>query len=291
MVAFDEVMARDYVRHSSRHAVLGDRMSLDDLQQSILDLRRAFPDAVTEITEVVGDDDRFGFRWRTTGRQAGTFLEVPATGRRVDVCGFTSCRFSGGLVVEEWVSYDARDLLEALGVSSLNVQTPANAVRVSADDLRAAHRNFITGVTVVTAADDTEQRGLLVNAFTSISLEPPLVLVCVAHDSASHGVLMRAGYFAVNVLAADQEEVAMRFASKLPDKFEGVNWTPGLGGAPVLDGSAAVFELVTRDRVSASTHTMFVGEVLAVSHHQTDALINHGGRFVSSGQLRPNTHA
>jgi flavin reductase (DIM6/NTAB) family NADH-FMN oxidoreductase RutF/predicted ester cyclase len=290
--ALAEVMDADYVRRSSRHAVLGDAMSLGELQQSILDLRRAFPDFVTEITEIVGDDQRFGFRWRGTGRQTGTFHELPPTGRSVDVCGFTSCRFNGDRVVEEWVSYDARDLIEALGVSSLSVNAPTDrALGVETDELRAAHRNFLTGVTVVTVAQGGEQRGLVVNAFTSVSLEPPLILVCIAHSSSSHALLMRAGHFAVNVLAGDQEAVALRFGSKVPDKFDGVAWTPGVGGAPVLDGAAAVFEVITRERVSASTHTMFVGEVVAVSHRKTDALIYHGGRFLTSGQLPLPAHA
>ena len=189
-------------------------------------------------------------------------------------------------MVEEWVSYDARDLIEALGVSSLRVGDPVGSgLGVETEELRAAHRNFLTGVTVVTAAQDGEQRGLVVNAFTSVSLEPPLLLVCVAHSSSSHPLLMRASHFAVNVLAGDQEALALRFGSKIPDKFAGVAWTPGVGGAPVLDGAAAVFEVITRERVSASTHTMFVGEVVAVSHRQTEALIYHGGRFLTSGQL------
>jgi steroid delta-isomerase-like uncharacterized protein len=286
VAALSEVMAPDYIRRSSRHAVAGDTMSLDDLQQSISDLRRAFPDFVTEITEIVGDDDRFGFRWHSTGHQTGAFHELPATGRSVDVSGFTSCRFEDGRVIEEWVSYDPRDLLEALGVSSLRLGEAAEpSPAVDLEQLRAAHRSFLTGVTVVTASERDDRRGLVVNAFTSVSLEPPLVLVCVAHTSSSHDLLMRASHFAVNVLAAHQKDLALRFASKVPDKFDGVKWTPGIDGAPVLDEAAAVFEVMTRERVSASTHTMFVGEVRGVAHRPTASLVYHGGEFRSSADL------
>ncbi|HET7776727.1 MAG TPA: flavin reductase family protein, partial [Azospira sp.] len=105
---------------------------------------------------------------------------------------------------------------------------------------RNALGGFATGVTVVTAmAADGSPVGLTISSFNSVSLEPPLVLWSLSANSPSLGVFETASHFTVNVLAADQDEISNRFASRLEDKFGGIAWQPGLGGAPVLGGLCA----------------------------------------------------
>ena len=99
------------------------------------------------------------------------------------------------------------------------------------------------------------------NSFTSVSLHPPLVLICVAHKAATHGPFASAASFAINILHEGQGDLSAHFASSHPNRFDGVAWSEGAGGAPVLAGSLAVLECETRERIEAGDHTIFVGEV------------------------------
>ncbi len=127
---------------------------------------------------------------------------------------------------------------------------------------RNALGGFATGVTVVTAmAAEGTPVGLTVSSFNSVSLEPPLVLWSLSANSPSLGIFESASHFAVNVLAANQEEVSNRFASRLEDKFDGVSWQPGLGGAPVLAGTCASFECANVVRHAGGDHLIFIGQV------------------------------
>lgn len=124
---------------------------------------------------------------------------------------------------------------------------------------------FPTGVAVVTAqAPGSAPRGLTVNAFCPVSLEPPLVLVCVDKDSNTLPALQVAGGFTVNFLAHSREQLAVRYASKLERKFEGVPWrrpqTPQ--GGPILHQDCAAYAVcVTRQALEAGDHWVFIGEV------------------------------
>jgi len=107
------------------------------------------------------------------------------------------------------------------------------------DAVRAFHRKFVTGVTIVTAMDGGAPRGLAVNAFSSISLSPALILVCVARTAATHDPLYRAERFAVNALAHDQAGLARQFGSRSRDKFDGIPGGPAPTAAPCSTVSAA----------------------------------------------------
>jgi flavin reductase (DIM6/NTAB) family NADH-FMN oxidoreductase RutF len=127
---------------------------------------------------------------------------------------------------------------------------------------RQALGNYPTGVTVVTTTDvDGTPRGLTANSFTSVSLDPALVLVCLGKSTASHPVFMAATHFAVNILADDQREVSGLFASKAPDKFAQAAWHTGVTGAPLIDGSVAWFDCTVHQRVDAGDHTILIGQV------------------------------
>lgn len=133
---------------------------------------------------------------------------------------------------------------------------------VDKDLFRQALGHFATGVTVVTTRDaDGKPQGLTVSAFSSLSLDPPLVLVCIGKNVTCYKAFAEGGVFAVNILSAEQELVSRRFASKEPDKFEGVAFRGGLDGAPVLDGAIANIECRIVNSVDGGDHTILVGQV------------------------------
>lgn len=123
--------------------------------------------------------------------------------------------------------------------------------------------HFATGVTVVTALDaERRPHGLTVNAFSSLSLVPPLVLVCIEKTSECHSILEVAGSFAVNLLREDQEDLSRRFALRGVSKFEGVSWRRGENGAPLLRDAMGYLECRTATHHDGGDHTIFIGEVL-----------------------------
>lgn len=167
------------------------------------------------------------------------------------------------------------------------MMTPSSTV--DAETIRDVHRQFVTGVTVVTTVDGDTPRGLAVNAFCSVSLEPPLVLVCVQATSATYPTLFRARHCAVNILAADQLPVLEVFAAKGTDKFATIDWYPGIHGSPIIDGSAASIEVEIGERLRAASHTVFIGRVVDARTRQTDPLIYRSGQFFAPSALTPLT--
>lgn len=148
--------------------------------------------------------------------------------------------------------------------------------------LRRALGGFATGVTVTTAlGPDGRPAGFTANSFTSVSLEPPLVLVCLGRGAASYPVFAEAGSFAVNVLSADQQEVARVFATRGADKFASVAWGPRETGAPVFRGVAAWFECRMRERIDAGDHVIVIGEVVGFGRGTAAPLVYCGGRFAA----------
>ena len=146
---------------------------------------------------------------------------------------------------------------------------------------------FATGVTIVTArAASGELVGLTANSFNSVSLEPPLVLWSLAQAAGSMPALSTGSHYAINILAADQKGLAERFAAKREGRWDGVAWTEGAGGSPLLAGAAATFECFNRSRYEEGDHVIFVGEVERCSHRAGAApLLFHGGRFYTEHPL------
>jgi flavin reductase (DIM6/NTAB) family NADH-FMN oxidoreductase RutF len=133
-------------------------------------------------------------------------------------------------------------------------------------EFRTALRCFAAGVTVVTTRDrEGCPSGLTASAFTSVSLDPPLVLVCVDHAATAHPAFRTHGWFAVNVLCREQEALSRRFALSGGDKFQGVPWHEGRTGLPLLDGALATIECQLVEGHEAGDHTIFIGRVEAVS--------------------------
>jgi flavin reductase (DIM6/NTAB) family NADH-FMN oxidoreductase RutF len=153
------------------------------------------------------------------------------------------------------------------------------------DIMKQVNRQFITGVTVVTAMDGDKPRGLAVNAFASISLEPPTVMVAVQHSSSTHDCLFCAGHLAINILSTDQLDVVNRFAVKSDDKFAELDWEPGPFGSPLIARSSAMMEVEIRERLQASTHTVFMCRVVHSEVSDRDAMIYSAGKFFDGGSL------
>jgi 3-hydroxy-9,10-secoandrosta-1,3,5(10)-triene-9,17-dione monooxygenase reductase component len=131
--------------------------------------------------------------------------------------------------------------------------------------LKQAMRVFPQGVTVVTTAAEGGLRGLTVSSFTSVSLEPPLVLFSIAKNSALHDTLKTSKSFAVNFLADDQKSVSDRFAgrTKAKDRFEGISYTAGETGSPIIKGVRAAIECSLWKTIDGGDHTIIIGEVVS----------------------------
>jgi flavin reductase (DIM6/NTAB) family NADH-FMN oxidoreductase RutF len=151
----------------------------------------------------------------------------------------------------------------------------------SSQEFRSALGMFATGVTIVTArSPDGQLIGLTANSFNSVSLAPPLVLWSLARAAASLSVFAAGSHYAINVLASDQMALAERFAAKGADRWAGVVFDEGVGGAPLLRDSAAVFECFNRSRYEEGDHVIFVGEVERCRWRaEATPLLFHGGRY------------
>jgi flavin reductase (DIM6/NTAB) family NADH-FMN oxidoreductase RutF len=163
----------------------------------------------------------------------------------------------------------------------MNALLRPGAPSFSSDEFRSALGSFATGVTIVTALDVNRQPiGLTANSFNSVSLSPPLVLWSLSRRAGSMPAFSSGSHYAINILAAEQHTLAERFASKDIDRFAGVPFRIGAGGAPVLEGSAAVFECFNRSQYEEGDHIIFVGEVEHCERREgASPLIFHGGRY------------
>ncbi len=147
--------------------------------------------------------------------------------------------------------------------------------------LRDALGCFASGVTIVTARGaDGVPVGLTANSFTSLSLDPPLLLVCIAHSSNSAPTLLEADHFAVNVLQIGQQPASNRFASRAEDRFSATAWSGGEGGVPVLDGSLGSFECKRHAVHEGGDHFILIGEVVrATFEPRRDPLLYFRGKY------------
>ena len=154
-------------------------------------------------------------------------------------------------------------------------------------EFRAALGMFATGVTIVTARSSTgELVGLTANSFNSVSMAPPLVLWSLARSATSMHAFSTGSHYAINILGADQQALALRFASRDTDRFVGVDFVDGVAGAPLLAGAAATFECFNRSRYEEGDHVIFVGEVERCTQRTgASPLLFHGGKFYTEHPL------
>jgi len=142
---------------------------------------------------------------------------------------------------------------------------PSDSHTTDRNAFRRTLGHFCTGVVVVTALDDGMPVGMTCQSFSSLSLDPPLVMFSPAHTSTTWPRIRRAGQFAVNILAASQEALCRTFAVSGADKFSAVTWRPGLTGAPLLDGSVAHIECRLESVTSGGDHDIVIGAPVAMA--------------------------
>lgn len=133
---------------------------------------------------------------------------------------------------------------------------------IDAGGFKKAMSRWASGVTVVTAEHNGVRHGITVSAFSSLSLDPPLVLICIGKSAPAHDTIRKGERFVVNLLAESQEALSNRFASKVDDRFEGVAVRTGNLGVPVIEGCLAAIECRLHETLPGGDHTIFVGEVV-----------------------------
>ena len=145
---------------------------------------------------------------------------------------------------------------------------------------REVFGRFATGVAVITCAGPGGCGGMTANALCSLSLDPLLALVCFENNARTLSIVRESGRFAVNVLSAQQEEVARVFASKIPEseKLEGVGHRYE-DGVPIIDGALSWVVCALRDLIAGGDHTIAIGEVTALGLGEGDPLLWYGGRY------------
>jgi flavin reductase (DIM6/NTAB) family NADH-FMN oxidoreductase RutF len=136
---------------------------------------------------------------------------------------------------------------------------------VSRDDLRRVLGRFATGVTIITVKSGQEVHGLTVNSFTSVSLDPPLILICIQKSATGHGYFSDGAGFVVNLLSRDQEELSNRFANSAlsaMERFKDLAYKKTDSSIPILDGNLGHLECKVANQIEAGDHTIFIGEVV-----------------------------
>ena len=147
---------------------------------------------------------------------------------------------------------------------------------------RNALSQFATGVTVITTRlDGGSFFGLTASSFNSVSLDPPLVLWSLSNKATSMPLFTGNSHYVINVLSADQAELADRFSRRIPNRFEGVEFELSATGLPIIKGVSAWFECHNRSRYPEGDHVIFVGEVERCDVSPQAPLVFHGGRFLS----------
>ncbi len=154
---------------------------------------------------------------------------------------------------------------------------------IDEEAFKKALRGWASGVTVVTSRSGDKVHGMTVSAFSSVSAEPPLVLVCANRASTTHGIIEEGGLFTVNILASHQQDVSNVFASSKHEdsRLQRVAWTEGETGAPLIDQALASLECRVASAHREGSHTIYIGRVEAV--HTTDAepLVYYQGSYRS----------
>lgn len=169
-------------------------------------------------------------------------------------------------------------------MSSLNptespLQTP------TAEAFRRACGRFATGVAIATTLDPAGTPcGLTINSFSSVSLDPPLILFCLDRTSQAVDAFSASSSFVINILDRSQRDLSQRFARRQEDRFDGLEWRRGLSGAPVLPHCLAVLECRRHAVLEGGDHLIFVGEVVSVDARDGDPLLYFAGRYRQLGE-------
>ena len=152
---------------------------------------------------------------------------------------------------------------------------------IDSQAFKEALRGWASGVTVVTTRADDQMHGMTVSAFSSVSADPPLVLVCANRSSITHQLIELGGVFAVNILGSEQSEISNVFASTAHEdaRLEFVSWSEGETGAPLIDGAVVSLECRVRSAHREGSHTIYVGQVEAVHIGEAEPLLYYQGGY------------
>jgi flavin reductase (DIM6/NTAB) family NADH-FMN oxidoreductase RutF len=151
---------------------------------------------------------------------------------------------------------------------------------ITSEQFRLACGRFATGVAIASVMDSEGMpHGLTVSSFTSVSLDPPLVLICLGHAVTSIDLFREARHFGINVLTEDQRELSERFAQKGHDRFDGLEWQRGETGVPLITGALAGMECAVRRRVTAGDHDVIIGEMVRACVHDGSPLIHFSSQY------------
>jgi len=152
--------------------------------------------------------------------------------------------------------------------------------RVAKDHFCRTCARFPTGVTILTVLDaEGVPHGMTASSFTSVSLDPPLVLVCVDHRATLMEQLRRCEHFGINILSEEQHELSTRFARRGEGRFNGIAWNAGHHGVPLIPGVLASFECGMHRLVDAGDHAILIGEVLRAEHQDGRPLVYFGSGY------------
>lgn len=158
--------------------------------------------------------------------------------------------------------------------------------------LRTAFSKFATGVTVITTrTPEGKMVGLTANSFSSVSLDPPMLLWSIGSGAPSFESFRQAGRFAVNVLSEDQQELSQHFSKPASNKFDGMNYIDGRNGCPVIPGALAIFECDVHRMVEAGDHHIVLGNVIRASVGDGQPLLFVAGRYSRLEGTRRELHA
>ncbi|MEP4197893.1 MAG: flavin reductase family protein [Aliishimia sp.] len=153
-------------------------------------------------------------------------------------------------------------------------------------ELRDVLGCFATGVAVVTSVgDEGKPVGMTINSFSSVSLDPPLVLWSIGLKTPSRRAYATHSSFAINIMCAESKELSLHFARPSEDKFAGIDWREGHDGVPILDGALATLECTVQDRIVSGDHEIYIGRVVRLGQKDGDPLLFHRGKFAQLGQL------
>ncbi len=153
-----------------------------------------------------------------------------------------------------------------------------------AADFRHVCAKYATGITITTVCgDDGSPHGMTVNSFSSVSLAPPLILVCIDLRAALMPLFRTGKHFGVNVLSEAQKDLSNRFAQKGEDRFEGVAWVTGASGVPLIRGALASFECAVTKIIEAGDHIVAIGEVLHIERAEGRPLIYFDSKYRTLG--------
>lgn len=160
---------------------------------------------------------------------------------------------------------------------------------VSGELLKAIMRNYPTGVTIVTTVYNSEYYGLTVNSFTSLSLDPPLVLIAIDKRLASHEAIDKSNVYAVNILPDDMKDLAIKFATApREERFRGLRIRTAKTGSPIIEGAIAYLDCRVVAKYPGGDHTIFVGEVLdAQVMNSKSPLVYYNRGYYSIRQVAP----